>query len=283
MDSGGDHLETQLAAYLGGNEDVKWRLTNAQSGVVRESGGTETATQPGRGYGAVAAITNRRTLFVVGGGADDGSDDVASIPHFEVAGIDYDADPLASRLVLTTAAGSTWRFTVREPDALSEVLAYVRDRMRGAEHVTAALSTAREYREGATRADDLAVQARRYDEAVDAYRRAVDLCTAPPVSADVDTTTVREEVVDVVAEAIDAHLERAREARSRGNWEFQAGDERAASDHLSTALDAFERAVELARQCPPGDADAIADERAALVSKLEDLEVRASVAAAGED
>lgn len=283
MRSGDEHLQAWLSAYLGGDEDVQWQLTNVRSGVVREADGTEEATRPPRNYGAVAAVTDRRTLFIVGGGAEDGRDEVASVPHFEVAGATVDQDRIATRLVLTTATGATWRFTARESDALDSAVAYVREHMGGTDHVETAFETAREYREAAEETDDVSTAASHYDEAVEAYQRAVRLGTAPGVEYDADTEDVREEVLETVEDAVETHLQWAREARSRGNWEYQAGDRTTAYDHLSNALDAFDRALALARECPPGDPDAIEAERDDLLTKLESLEIRAAVANAGEN
>lgn len=283
MASVDDHLKAWLSAYLGGDERLQWELTNVRSGVVRECDGETETTEPASDLGAVTAVTDRRTLFLVGGAADDGRDDVASVPHGEVAGVAVDEDFLARRLVVTTAAGATWRFTTRESDALDEAVAYIDDRMEGADHVTAALDAARTQRETAETVDDHAAAAAQYDEAVDGFRQAVALRTAPAVESDVDPDTVREEVLETVEAAIESHLAWAREERSLGNWEYQAGAETAAYDHLSTALNAFERALELACECPPGDADAIGAERDDLLAKLDDLEIRGAVVTAGED
>jgi len=283
MASADDHLKAWLSAYLGGDERLQWTLTNVRSGVVRERDGETETIEPTPDLGAVAAVTDRRTLFLVGGAAEDGRDDAASLPYDEVAGVTVDEELLARRLVLTTAAGATWRFTARESDALDEAVEYVSVRMAGCDHVTAALDDAREHRSAAAAADDDATAASQYDRAVDAYRRAVALRTAPAVDAAVDAETIRDEVVDTVERAIGTHLSLARHQRSQGNWEYQAGDEHAASDHLSTALDAFERALDLARQTPPGDPDRIEAERDDLLTRLDDLQIRTAVVAASEE
>jgi exonuclease VII small subunit len=282
MPSADEHLKAWLSAYLGGEEHLQYELTNVRSGVVRAHDGDEETTEPPEEFGAVAAVTDRRTLFLVGG-ADDGQDDVVSVPHEEVAGVTVEEEFLATRLALTTAAGATWRFTARETDELDAAVDYLADRMTGADHVEQTLSTARDRREAAEATDDLAAAVGQYDRAVEAYRQAVSLRTAPAVETDIDPQAVREEVLDTVEAAIDANLSWARQTRSRGNWDFQAGDEDAAHDHLSTALDAFERALELAEQTPPGDPDAIEAERDDLLAKLDDLEIRTVVAAHGED
>jgi tetratricopeptide (TPR) repeat protein len=282
MPSADEHLKAWLSAYLGGEEQLRHELTNVRSGVVRAHEGSEETTEPPEEFGAVAAVTDRRTLFLVGG-ADDGEDDAASVPHEEVAGVTAEAEFLATRFVLTTAAGATWRFTARETEELDAAVAYVTDQMAGTDHVERALSTARDRREAAEGTNDPAAAAGKYDDAVEAYRRAVALRTEPAVEADVDPATVREEVLSTVEAAIDTHLDWARQARSRGNWDFQAGDEDSAHDHLSTALDAFERALELAEQTPPGDPAAIAEERDDLLAKLDELEIRTVVATHGED
>jgi tetratricopeptide (TPR) repeat protein len=278
-----DHLKAWLSAFLGGNERLRWSLTNTQSGVTRERDGEETTVEPLAEYGAVAAVTDKRVLFLVGGAGEDGRDHAASIPHEEIAGVEAVEELLTSRLVVTTGAGAVWRFTAREPTALADAASYLAERATGDEHVRRALSEARDRRDAAQAADDDAVAADRYDEAVAAYRRAVRLRTAPGVEADVAAERLREEVVEVVEAAIETTLSLARDARSRGTWELQAGDEATAHDHLATALEAFQRAHELATETPPGDPERIADERDDLLRRLDRLDIRTDVSKAGTD
>ena len=278
-----DHLKAWLSAFLGGNERLRWSLTNTRSGVTRERDGEETTVEPPAEYGAVAAVTDKRVLFLVGGAGEAGRDHAASIPHEEIAGVEAVEELLTSRLVVTTGAGAVWRFTAREPTALADAASYLAERATGDEHVRRALSEARDRRDAAQAADDDAVAADRYDEAVAAYRRAVRLRTAPGVEADVAAERLREEVVEVVEAAIETTLSLARDARSRGNWELQAGDEATAHDHLATALEAFQRAHELATETPPGDPERIADERDDLLRRLDRLDIRTDVSKAGTD
>jgi len=278
-----DYLRDWLSAYLGGEERVARTLTNRQSGVTREQGTDAETIEPAPEFGAVATVTDRRVLFLVGGAGDDGRDAAVSVPHEDVVGVDAVEELLTSQFVLTTTAETTWRFTACEADDLGAAVAYVDERMAGNDHVRATLERARDHRDAAAAADEPATRARQYDRAVESYRRAVERQTAPAVAAVVDPDSLRDEVVAAVRTAIDAHLAWTREARSRGNWDYRTGDEAAAYDHLSTALDAFDRAYELARDCPPGDADAIERERDALLAKLDALDIRRQVAAAGDD
>jgi hypothetical protein len=283
MPGADDHLKAWLTAFLGSDERLHWSLTNTRSGVARERDGEETTVEPLADYGAVAAVTDRRVLFLVGGAADDDRDHVASIPHEEIAGVEAVEELLTSRLVVTTGAAAIWRFTAREPADLTDAAAYLGERATGGDHVRRALSAARERRDAAQSAADDATAADRYDDAVAAYRRAVRLRTAPGVEASVPAETLREEVVEVVDAAIETHLRWARDSRSRGNWELQAGDEATAHDHLSTALDAFHRAHELATETPPGDPETIAGERDDLLRRLDRLDIRTDVSKAGTD
>jgi hypothetical protein len=278
-----DHLKAWLSAFLGGNERLRWSLTNTRSGVTRERDGEETTVEPLAEYGAVAAVTDKRVLFLVGGAGEDGRDHAASIPHEEIAGVEAVEELLTSRLVVTTGAGAIWRFTAREPADLADAAAYLDEQATGDEHVQRALSEARDRRDAAQAAEDGGVAVDRYDEAVAAYRRAVRLRTAPGVEADVAAERLREEVLEVVESAIETALSLARDARSRGNWELQAGDEATAHDHLATALEAFERAHELATETPPGDPERIADERDDLLRRLDRLDIRTDVSKAGTD
>jgi len=278
-----DHLKAWLTAFLGGDERLRWSLTNTRSGVTRERDGEETTVEPAPDYGAVAAVTDKRVLFLVGGADDDGRDHAASIPHEEIAGVEAVEELLTSRLVVTTGAGAVWRFTAREPSDLADAASYLDERATGSDHVRRALSKARDRRDAARAADDDAVAVDRYDDAVAAYRQAVRLRTAPGVEARITAETLREEVVEVVDAAVETNLRHAREARSRGNWELQAGDEATAHRHLSTALDAFQRAHDLATETPLGDAERIARERDDLLRRLDRLDIRTDVSKAGTD
>lgn len=293
MTSADDHLRAQVTAYLGGEERLEWTLTNRRSGVVREDESTARGRDgdaddereqvtPRSDLGAVAALTDRRVLFLVGG-ADGGDDDVMSVPYDEVAGVGTDTDMLARRLVVTTGSVATWRFTVRDSGPLEDAVAYLEDRVAGTDRVNEALERARERREAARTADDRERVAAAYDEAVAAYRHAVDLRTAPAVEGDGDAAALREEVLEAVSAAIESHLDLARSLRSQGNWELGAGNEDTAADLLSEAVAAFDRAHDLATETPPGDPDAIATERDALVDKLDGVDTRKRVARAEDD
>lgn len=283
MPAADDHLKAWLTAFLGGDERLQWELTNTQSGVTRERDGEAETIEPLADLGAVAAVTDRRLLFLVGGAGEDDRDHAVSIPHEEVAGVETSEELLTGELVVTTGAGAVWRFTAREPADLAEAAAYLDERAAGAEHVRRAVREARDYREAAESATDVGVTADRYDDAVAAYRDAVALRTAPGVEAGITAETLREEVLTAVEAAIETHLTRAREARSRGNWELQAGDEATAHRHLATALESFQRAHELASETPPGDAEAIATERVDLLRRLDRLDIHTEVSKAGTD
>lgn len=281
MPAADDHLKAWLTAFLGGDEHLQWELTNTQSGVTRERDGDEETIEPPADLGAVAAVTDRRLLFLVGGASEDGRDHVVSIPHEEIAGVETVEELLTGELTVTTGVGAVWRFTAREPADLSAAAAYLDERAAGAEHVRRAVSEARDYRGAAESAEDVEVAADRYDDAVAAYRDAVALRTAPGVEAGITAETLHEEVLAVVEATVETHLTRAREARSRGNWELQAGDEATAHRHLATALESFQRAHDLASETPPGDAESIATERVDLLRRLDRLDIHTEVSKAG--
>ncbi|MFB6206030.1 MAG: hypothetical protein ABEJ05_05830 [Haloglomus sp.] len=271
-------LSAPLASYLGSDESVEWRLTNSRSGVTRERGESTERIRPTENRGAVAAVTDHRVLFLVGG-ADDGDDHTASIPREELAIASVEEGMLARDFVVETMAGARWSFTVREPETLARAVEDLRGAIDVGARFVSVLGRAREARERAESAADPHAVADRYDAAVAAYRTAVSVATAEPDAVDADFDDLRAEVVAAVESALDANLQLAREERSRGNWDLQVGDEASAVDHLTDALDAFERARALADECPPGDPDAIAAERAALVEKLDSHEIQVPVAA----
>jgi|GEM_PF-1302099 len=270
--AGSDPLtEHPVREYLGEDERVRATLTNTRVGVERvDDDGTE-RIEPDADYGAVSVLTDRRAAFVVG---QSGGDEVTSIPYVEFADVDTRTEMLTRTLVVETEAGATWEFTVRESDALDDAV----------EHLRAAipeqlLARAREHRDAAEAAvEDGDCQARidALEATVEAFRRATTVVD----DSDIATVATRDEAESAIADLVEAHLGRARDCRSVGNWSAEAGDAADALDHFEDACDCFERALELAERYPPGDADAIATEHEHLLEKCDSVKVSASVSSA---
>ncbi|WP_135304021.1 cysteine--tRNA ligase [Haloarcula amylovorans] len=401
--------EQPLAAYLGGEERLFHVLTNRRVGVERTD---ETTTQirPAEDCGAVAGLTDRRILLLVGDPDGYDGDFVASLPYADVRDATAATEMLTASLRFETVAGATWSFTAREADvddvenfltdacegwgdvtkALDEldehcrVLAealdaadwttfderrpaadaaletaregvddvpidgvverterletdcyrLVRDRYvrRGEELLSAAerllgeerfeashdrVETARERfqdatdaatahgvddkpaQEGLAAADEFAAtlaarplesargihdevvslqdsanRVAALEDALDTYRTVARIVTGGDTPFDGDEKTVRAETEAVIDDLVTARLALARERRAAGNWEWQADNEEAAYDLLSSAREDFDRALSLAEQFPPGDALAIERERDALVENFDPLKIR---------
>lgn len=264
-----EHLaEPPVRAYLGEDEAVQAVLTNTRVGVARADEDGVDRIEPGSDCGAVAVLTSRRVLFVVG--RPDG-DEATSVPYVEFDGVETRTEMLARTFVVETAAGAIWEFTVRESDALDDAVAYL-----ASEVPARLLDQAEKRREEATETDDCEQRIEALEASVDAFRRA----TTVVEESDIATEATREEAESVIADLVETYLARARNRRSVGNWSAETGEVDEALDHYDEATDCFERALELARTYPPGDADAIATEREDLLEKRDAVEVTASVSSA---
>lgn len=273
------HLADQpVSAYLASGESVQATLSNVRTGVLRADDDGTHVIEPGEDCGAVAVLTDRRTLFVVG--HSDG-DESASVPYAEFASVETRTETLTRSLIVETGADATWEFTARDMDALDDAMGFLAAELPGR-----FLDRAHEHRQAAAEAadaegDEAEDRQRRIEAleaAVDAFRRATTVVEDP----DVDLAAAREEAEGAIQDLFEAHIARARECRSVGNWSAEAGDVQDALDHYDDSLDGFERALELARTYPPGDADAIAAEKEDLEAKRDTVEVSASVSSAGE-
>jgi len=121
--------------------------------------------------------------------------------------------------------------------------------MPASSHPRATPRPAREHRDAAqTAVENGDCQARidALEATVDAFRRATTVVDDP----DIATAATREEAESAIDDLVCAHLARARNCRSVGNWSAEAGDAEDALDHFGDACDCFERALELAERYP---------------------------------
>jgi len=254
---------------------VRAELTNTRVGVERATEDGSEQIEPDADHGAVAALTDSRAVFVVG--QSDG-DEVTSVPYVEFSGVDARTEMLARTLVVETEAGATWGVhrqgsPTSSTTSSEDLRAAIPERL---------LARAREHRDAAqTAVENGDCQARidALEATVDAFRRATTVVDDP----DIATAATREEAESAIDDLVCAHLARARNCRSVGNWSAEAGDAEDALDHFGDACDCFERALELAERYPPGDADAIAAEHEHLLEKCDAVEVSASVSSAQID
>lgn len=263
--------ETSVCAYLGDDESARAVLSNTRVGVRRADDDGTRRIEPSADCGAVAVLTDRRALFLVG--RSDG-DDVTSVPYVEFTDVETRTETLARTLVVETAAGAVWEFTVRESDALDDAVDHLQTAIP-----ERLLARARDHRDAADAAVEAGDCQGRIDEleaTVAAFRRVTTVVDDP----DVAQAATREEAEAAIAALVDAHLERARDRRSVGNWSAEAGEVQDALDRFEDACDSFERALELAERYPPGDAAAIAAEHEHLLEKCDAVEVTASVSSA---
>jgi hypothetical protein len=137
---------------------------------------------------------------------------------------------------------------------------------------------ARERAAAARTRSDPAERIEGLEEAFDAYRTLARLVTGEGPAFSGDRASVRDESQAVIEALIDARLECARERRMAANWEWEAGDERAAYEQFTAARDDLDRALELASSYPPGDAAAVRERRESLTDQFDPLVIRFELA-----
>jgi len=101
-----------LIEYLDEEERVAFLLSNKKKGIRRETEDEATVYAPGDGYQAIAAVTDTRVLFVVGGGDTEG-DEVFSVTYAEIEDVKSGSGMLTKHLDVWSTEGVRWRFYVR--------------------------------------------------------------------------------------------------------------------------------------------------------------------------
>jgi len=270
-------LQRQLSTYLDPDESVEQLLTNTRVGVTRTDEG-ETTIEPGSDHGAVAAITDRRIVFVVGDPVGRDEDFVATVPFDDLESVEKRSETLTQALAVGTSDCVVWEFTARTADTVDDAVAILEDRL-----AQQALDRAGQRHDAATATDDPAARAGHLEAALDAYRRAAELLGDERSRVSDAERAAREDAEAVIATLVTAHRDHGEQRLAAAEWELAADNEESASELFVEARDAYDRALELARAYPPGDPETIADERAAVVDAMEPLKVEFAVAEAVDD
>lgn len=135
--------ERPLKAYLEGDEPLFHVLTNQRVGLNR-IGDEETTVRPANGRGAVASLTDRRVLFLVGDPARCEGDFVTSLAYSDIADARVETEMLTVRLEFEMAEGVTWSFTAREAD-VEELSAFLSTACDSWGEIETALETLRDH------------------------------------------------------------------------------------------------------------------------------------------
>lgn len=135
-------------------------------------------------------------------------------------------------------------------------------------------AVARERARRARECADLRERVERLENALDSYRTLAQLATGDQRAFSGDRATVRDESEAVIESLIDARRACARERRTTGNWEWEAGNDREAYEQFDAARADLDRAVELASAYPPGDAAALERRRESLLDAVDPLFAR---------
>jgi hypothetical protein len=111
--------------YLEDSEAPAFVLTNTKRGMA--AGGKHNQTKPDKGRGAIALVTGRRTLCLVGADPDDKA---LEIPHTDVAEVSYHTGFLTNRLEIRTTRRVYHCWVSRSTDSgiLEDAAAYIEDR-----------------------------------------------------------------------------------------------------------------------------------------------------------
>jgi len=246
--------EQPLRAYLGTDERLVHVLTNRRVGAER-AGDTERRIEPGEACGAIAALTDRRVLLLVGG-AEAGGDHVTSLPYADVVAASAETELLTATLRFETAAGVVWSFTARESD-VGEVAAFLDEACGVWRAVSDALATVEGHCEALADALD-AADWTTFDERFESATAA--LATARDRAADATVAGVDERVDRLEAElyrlARDRHVVRGEELLTEADRLRRDGDFVSAYDRIETARDRFADAVDAATEHGLDDAAA---------------------------
>ena len=235
--------DNPVAAHLGSDEAVEHVLTNREVGLRREADdGPETQRPPADDCGAVAVLTDRRILFLVGDPPSRQGDLVESVAYERVVEAVAETETLTQRVLVETD-GERFAFTARETDAVDEVQSFLETAAgvyAGCEDHLADAEDARDRLAAAVDEADWAACGDAINDARIALGEARALLEGTPFAPLRErVSSVRDEIDDLAcvrhrrqAEALADECERLLE-----DHEYERGHERlqAARDHLETA------------------------------------------------
>lgn len=263
--------ERPPADHLESDESLRHVLTNRAVGVEREGDEETVQLAPGDDHGALAIVTDRRLLLLVGDCPEREGDVAMPIPHEVVTTAEAETETLTERLVVETEADVAWAFTAREAGDAANAATFIADASDAWQAVEAnldAVEDARDRLENALEDDDWAAA----DEAIADARDGLGPMEAALADVAIDRL---EEQVDPLAGEVDelAALRHRRAAdtladeaeAALADFEYQAGHER-----LQDAAEHAEQAAALVEN----EDEAIADGGAtvaATVERIEDL------------
>lgn len=127
-DGGGNGYlrDDALENYFEGTEEPVYVLTNEKKGIKHEDKDGERTVKPGSGYSAVAAVTDERVLFLVGGNdGGTGQNRSVSLPYTEIRSVEAKSGMLKSRLTLTARTSDRYTFWQGGREDLEPVAEYV--------------------------------------------------------------------------------------------------------------------------------------------------------------
>ncbi|QIO23968.1 hypothetical protein [Haloarcula sp. JP-L23] len=240
------HLrERPLRDYLGGEEELFYVLLNQRVGVERAREET-VQIRPAADCGAVAGLTDRRVLLLVGDPDGHDGDFVASLPYADVTDATAVTEMLTASLRFETAAGATWSFTAREAD-VDDVAQFLTDACDGWGEVTTALDELDGHCDALAAALDAANWAA-FDDRRAAAESALETARDGADDAPIDGVVDRVERLstDLYRLVRDRHVGRGEELLSEAERLLDDGAFEASHDRIETARERFQDATDVA-------------------------------------
>lgn len=250
--------EGDLGSYFEGTERPAFVLTNSGGGVVHVTEGEQQVVEPGPDCAAVAAITDERILFVVGG-AEGGDRDV-SIPYADVRGIETESGILKNELRVTVRPGDRYEMPVGSGADLAAVASFVERAIDCWVAVEGRLSEAKNRLstvEERLEDGDPAAAAEAHREATRLRKEAREVATAfrdgeHAMVRRIDQLETRLRITE-----IRGHRVRSQQLRQEGDEARENEAYRAALSAYRRARDQCDRALALAADGEYHEADAI--------------------------
>lgn len=265
--------ERAPADHLESDESLRYVLTNRAVGVHREGDEETVQLPPGDDHGALALVTDRRTLLLVGHCPERDGDVAMPIPHEVVTDATAETETLTERLVVETESDVAWAFTARETGETATVADFVAGASEAWRAVEANLESVVDARDRLERGlEDGDWEA--CDDAIADARDGLD--PIQDALADVEISSIAEQVDPLAAEVDDLaaarHRREADALADEAEARFSEYEHEAGHDRLQAATEHVERATALVEDA--GEAVTAADGGttvAATADRIDDL------------
>jgi len=271
------YFETPVVDRLSEGETPHYVLRNYVEGLEVDG----TAHEAADNRRTVACLTERRVLFVVGGGGDaDGEDRVFSLPFEEIIRAERDGQTFVVHALRSDSTVGEYRLEVKNDDQLGAAVEYLSERAG-----SSALEARVERIDSLVADAEDALEEDRYEAAIETLEEAKGVYdTYASIAKQVDSPPIPERSGESIGELIsetrrqyrtEQYDERVREGddlRERGEEE---SDPEAAAEAFEGAIESYEAALDIATEHGVGDPDAVRERIRTLRSKTGDRRLSA--------